>query len=148
MIHLPASVRVYLCLTPCDTCVRASTVCTRWYGSTWSWTPSPDTCFIDRSITPVTAQEIRRVRITHVFHPLNGRQFDLIEHRVIFAESVVYFHDDTGELREIPAAWTDFVALDPFVEVAAGRSPLHAERLLELADLVSMTSALDAGDVK
>ena len=88
------------------------------------------------------------MRITHVFHPLNGRQFDLIEHRAIFAESVVYFHDDTGELREIPAAWTDFVALDPFVEVAAGRSPLHAERLLELADLVAATSVVDTGGVK
>lgn len=88
------------------------------------------------------------MRVTHAFHPLNGRHFDLIEHRAIFAESIVYFHDDTGELREIPAAWTDFVALDPFVEVAAGRSPLHAERLLELADLVAAASVVDEGGVK
>jgi hypothetical protein len=94
------------------------------------------------------AQESRRVRVTHAFHPLSGRQFDLIEHRAIFAENVVYFHDDLGELREIPAVWTDFVALDPFVEVAAGRSPLHAGRLLELADLVRGARELDNGGVK
>jgi len=48
----------------------------------------------------------------------------------------VYFHDDDGHLREIPALWTDFVNGDAFAELSAGRSPLHAERLLELADLV------------
>ena len=85
------------------------------------------------------------MRIIHPFHPLSGRQFDLIEHRAIFAESVVYFHDDSGELREIPAAWTDFVALDPFVDVAAGRSPLHAGRLFELADLVRVARESEMG---
>jgi hypothetical protein len=39
-------------------------------------------------------------------------------------------------LREIPAVWTDFLKTDVFVELAAGRSSLHAETLLELADLV------------
>jgi hypothetical protein len=48
----------------------------------------------------------------------------------------VYFHDDCGHLREIPAVWTDFVKGDVFVEIAASRSPLHARCMLELADLV------------
>jgi hypothetical protein len=48
----------------------------------------------------------------------------------------VYFHDDCGQLREIPSVWTDFVKGDAFVEVAAGRSTLHAAYLLELVDLV------------
>jgi hypothetical protein len=76
------------------------------------------------------------VRITHPFHPLKDRQFELIEHRRIFGASYVYFHDDCGQLREIPAVWTDFVKGDVFVEMAAGRSPLHAGTLLELAELV------------
>jgi hypothetical protein len=88
------------------------------------------------SIAPVTREESRRVRITHPFHPLSGKQFDLVEHRCIFSESYVYFHDDCGHLREIPAAWTDFVKGDVFVEIAAGRSPLHVMCMLELADLV------------
>jgi hypothetical protein len=68
-------------------------------------------------------------------YPLCGKQFDLIEQRYIFTESFVYFHDVHGHLWEIPAVWTDFVK-DAYVELAAGRSPLHAMHLLELADLV------------
>ena len=87
------------------------------------------------------------MRVTHPFHPLSGRQFELIEHRAIFAENIVYFHDDSGDLREIPAAWTDFIMLDPFVEIAMGRSPLHAGRLLELAALLQISMDA-AGSVK
>ena len=46
----------------------------------------------------------------------------------------MYFHDEDGHLREIPAAWTNFVKGDAFVEIAAGRSQLHAGCLLELAE--------------
>lgn len=93
-------------------------------------------CFNDLSIAPIVRDEGRRIRITHPFHPLSGKQFDLVEHRYIFSESYVYFHDDRGHLREVPAVWTDFVKADGFAEIAAGRSPLHARRLVELADLV------------
>jgi len=41
-----------------------------------------------------------------------------------------------GHLREIPSAWTDFVKGDAFVEIASGRSQLHAGCLLELVDLI------------
>ncbi len=37
----------------------------------------------------------------------------------------------------VPAAWTDLVAADPFVAVAAGRAAFRAADLAELADLVS-----------
>jgi len=60
-----------------------------------------------------------------------------VEHRSIFGESYLYFYDDGGLLREIPAVWTDFLKGDVFVELAMGRSPLHAGILLELADLVT-----------
>jgi hypothetical protein len=88
------------------------------------------------AIAPLAAEGSRRVRITHPFHPLSGKQFDLVEHRCIFAQSYVYFHDEGGHLREIPAVWTDFVKGDALVEMAGGRSPLHAGCLLELAELV------------
>jgi Family of unknown function (DUF5372) len=39
-------------------------------------------------------------------------------------------------LQRLPASWTDVVGEDPFVAVAAGRSPLRMEELLELVDLV------------
>lgn len=59
-----------------------------------------------------------------------------MEYRRIYGESYVYFHDECGQLREIPAVWTDFVKADIFVESAGGRSPLHAQALRDLADLV------------
>jgi hypothetical protein len=104
-------------------------------------------CFNDLSIAPNTREEERRVRITHPFHPLRGKQFDLIEHRCIFSESFVYFHDDCGHLREIPAVWTDFVKGDAFAEMAAGRLPLHARCLRELAKLVEHMAKGTSHDV-
>ncbi|MCU1253204.1 MAG: hypothetical protein JWQ49_6233 [Edaphobacter sp.] len=69
---------------------------------------------------------------------------------VFFGESYLYFHDDGGQLREIPALWTDFVRGDVFVEMAAGRSTLNADSLLELVDLLErmavcpLTSGFDS----
>jgi hypothetical protein len=87
-------------------------------------------------IAPVSAKNPPKVRITHPFHPLYGKQFFLVEQRCVFAESYLYFHDETGRLRQIPSAWTDFAEPDAFVEIAAGRSALHGRSLLELAELV------------
>ncbi len=56
----------------------------------------------------------------------------------------VYFFDGGGELVSVPAEWTDGVAEDPFVVVAAGRSPFHVSGLLELAALVA-TLSLERG---
>ena len=94
------------------------------------------TYFNALSTAPGSGEKVRRLRITHPFHPLKDKQFDLVEHRCIFGESYLYFYDDRGFLREIPAVWTDFLKTDVFAELADGRSPLHAETLLELADLV------------
>jgi hypothetical protein len=51
-----------------------------------------------------------------------------------WGEDRVYFHDEHGKLRSLPAAWTDVVDADPFVVLAAGRSPFRIAELLELAD--------------
>jgi len=39
-------------------------------------------------------------------------------------------------LFSLPAAWTDVVAADPFVVIAAGRCPFTTDGLLALADLI------------
>lgn len=111
----------------------------------WRWANSSKILRVaiylnDLGIAPVARKECRQIRITHPFHPLHGRHFEFLEHRFIFTESYLYFHDDSGHLREIPAVWTDFVKGDAFVELAAGRSPLHARSLLELADLVAQVA--------
>lgn len=75
-------------------------------------------------------------RVTHPFHPLVGRCFELVCHRHNWGEDRVYFHDDDGRLTSMPACWTTERSEDPFVVVAAGRSALKVSDLTELADLV------------
>jgi len=59
----------------------------------------------------------------------------VIEYRHAWGEERVYFLDASGHMQRIPASWTNVVE-DPFVMIAAGRSPLRLEELLELADLL------------
>lgn len=70
--------------------------------------------------------------VTHPFHPLRGREFDLVTYRHNWGEDRVYFHDDRGELTALPASWTSVAAKDPFLELAAGRC------LLRFADLTNL----------
>lgn len=51
---------------------------------------------------------------------LYGHEFELIEYRLAWGEDRVYFLDATGQLQRLPASWTNVVAEDPFVVVAAG----------------------------
>jgi hypothetical protein len=77
------------------------------------------------------------VRVTHRFHPWFGREFEFVKRRKNWRDDRVYFFDDAGGLASLPAGWTDAVAEDPFVTVAAGRSPFRAADLLKLAELVA-----------
>lgn len=74
--------------------------------------------------------------MTHPFHPLAGREFDLIVRRHNWAEDRVFFVVNDGELRSVPAGWTDVDPGDPFVVVAAGRSAFRVDDLVALASLI------------
>jgi len=80
-------------------------------------------------------------RVTHPFHPLFGREFVLIERRNAWGEERVYFHDDSGRVRRLTAAWTSAVAPDPFASVSAGRSHFRVDDLLHLVALIVRQSA-------
>jgi transposase len=54
-----------------------------------------------------------------------------------WGEDRVYFHDETGRLRRLPAAWTSAAPPDAFVEISAGRSHFRTEDLLQLAALIA-----------
>jgi hypothetical protein len=45
-------------------------------------------CLNASSTAPVSEKNPLQVRITHPFHPMYDKQFCLIEHRCVFAESV------------------------------------------------------------
>jgi Family of unknown function (DUF5372) len=52
------------------------------------------------------------------------------EHRVFFREP------GQTQVRSLPATWTDVVAPDPFVVVAAGRAHFRPKDLVQLALLL------------
>jgi hypothetical protein len=74
--------------------------------------------------------------VTHPFHPLYGREFELVVYRQNWGEDRVHLHDESGVLFSLPAGWTDAAAADPFVVIAAGRCPFTVAGLLGLADLI------------
>ena len=75
--------------------------------------------------------------MTHPFHPLCGREFELADYRNAWGEDRVYVYGDRGQLVRLPTAWTDFSELDPFVVMSGGRSPLHIEAVVRLVELVA-----------
>lgn len=85
--------------------------------------------------------------MTHRFHPLFGQQLEFVKRRRNWDCDRVYVCDERGTLVSLPAEWTDVVAEDPFVVIAAGRAPFHAACLLELAELVTRLSSGDAPGV-
>ena len=77
-----------------------------------------------------------RFRVTHPFHPLRGREFEVLDERWSWGKEWLYCSDDDGRLFAVPAQWTDRAQPDPFVVVAAGRACSRMEDLVGLAELV------------
>ena len=76
------------------------------------------------------------MRVTHPFHPLAGREFDLVVRKHTWAEDRVFFVGDDGQLHSVPTGWTDVGGEDPFVVLAAGRSRLRVADLVALCGLI------------
>lgn len=87
------------------------------------------------SNAPNTDGERRRFLVTHRFHPLFEREFELVHCRQCWGEDRVFYLDRGEELRSLPARWTSSVAADPLVVISAGRSMYRVADLLELAKL-------------
>src|SRR6266849_6844726 len=96
------------------------------------------------STTPDPLDRYRRVRVTHPFHPLYGREFEFVAHRHNWGEDRVHLRDENGVLFSLPAGWTDAAAADPFVVIADGRCPFTTGGLLAVADLVDRLRSLSA----
>jgi hypothetical protein len=77
--------------------------------------------------------------VTHPYHPLFGREFELMTYRQTWGEDRVFFYDEEKRLCALPAGWTDVVGEDPFVTISAGRAFFRAADLLQL---VALTVAL------
>ncbi|MGH9563805.1 MAG: DUF5372 family protein, partial [Terracidiphilus sp.] len=86
-------------------------------------------------------------RVIHPFHPWCGRAFELVAYKNAWGDDRVYFYDEEERLVALPAAWTDVIAIDPFVLVASGRSLFQAADLLEMVALMHSLSGRGSNDV-
>ncbi len=69
--------------------------------------------------------------------------------RRAWGESRVFFYDEQGALKALPASRTDSDTPDPFVTIAAGRAHFRPADLLSLVDLLARLrepSIADEGD--
>ena len=74
--------------------------------------------------------------MVHPYHPLFGREFEVLDWRHNWTEDRVYFRGPDDVSASIPSCWTDLVPQDPFVVIAAGRSHFRAGDLLELVRFI------------
>ena len=56
--------------------------------------------------------------------------------RQTWGEDRVYFYDEHGVLKALPAGWTDAGTPDSFVVLAAGRAYFRPEDLVALSQLL------------
>ena len=88
-------------------------------------------------ITPIDDVKESKFQVIHPFHPLAGREFDLIDYTISWGDGRVFFYDDKNRLKSIPARWTNVAPIDPYVRIGAGRCSLRLPDLLELTVLLS-----------
>jgi hypothetical protein len=89
-----------------------------------------------------------RFRITHPFHPLFGREFELVTQKQAWGEDRVYFRDKSKRLHHVPLGWTSVAPTDSFRAAANGRCRFRTEDLLRLADLIEGITIGEAPDRK
>jgi Family of unknown function (DUF5372) len=74
--------------------------------------------------------------VIHPFHPLTGREIEIVTYKKAWGEDRIFFRDEAGLLQHMPVGWTSAGPPDPFKEVAAGRCQFRTEDLLRLVELV------------
>jgi hypothetical protein len=80
----------------------------------------------------------QKFRITHPFHPLAGREFELLWCKDYSVERRACYLDKKGRHCEIPLSWTDLAPEDPLTTLSTNRSWFRVSDLLELARLIEV----------
>ena len=76
--------------------------------------------------------------MTHPFHPLRGREFELVGYAHTWGEHRVFFVEPGSDrVRSLPAGWTDVEGPDPYLALAAGRTLFRADDLVALSRLLA-----------
>lgn len=88
----------------------------------------------------------RRFTVTHLFHPLYQRQFELLSYRKSWGRQFIDFQDKNGKTGAIPLAWTDADQADPFLTISQGRSVFRVAELLRLVELIDLATRADVDE--
>ena len=105
-------------------------------------TTAPCTKNQPRRTAPLLTDATRRIRITHPFHPLSGREYRLVEYRRDWGREQAVFRDESDELLAIPVDWTDLTeGADAFVTLSEGRAFSRPSDLLALSALIEEVKA-------
>jgi len=75
-------------------------------------------------------------KVIHPFHPMRGREFEVVDYYRSGSEKRAFFHDESGDLKSIPIAWTDISPPDPFLLFSKGRSLFRVAELISLCVLL------------
>ncbi|MHB8589606.1 MAG: DUF5372 family protein [Candidatus Dormibacteraceae bacterium] len=90
-----------------------------------------------RPSTTDDQHDSRRFRVVHPFHPLTGREFELVSYAHTWGEHRVFFRvPGEDRIRAMPAEWSDVQGPDPFLVLSGGRSCFRVEDLHALAELI------------
>jgi hypothetical protein len=79
-----------------------------------------------------------RFRIVHPFHPLSGKEFEMVARQRSWGEERVFYYAPDGRRKSFLANITDVLPVDGFTRISAGRSPFRVDDLLELRELLDL----------
>ena len=88
-------------------------------------------CIADRG-----SLRARVFTVTHPFHPLKGKSFELLAVRNNWGGDRVSYLGTDGRLRTLPLEWTDVHEPDLVVTIGADRAFFRADLLRQLRTLV------------
>ncbi len=66
---------------------------------------------------------------------------EVFEHRQDWNGDRVYFHDESGCLRSVPAGWTDVAGADLIEVIGKGRARFRIDDLIRLVELIETIAA-------
>jgi hypothetical protein len=86
------------------------------------------------------------VRVTHPFHPLNGKQLPCVGERSNRQGRRLLLQVDGKTVCSVPPQWTDLAAPDPEIVMGKHRALFRVADLLELARLVEQLCRKHSSD--
>ena len=75
--------------------------------------------------------------MTHPFHPLSGRELEVVDRRHCQDGEYVYVDVGNSKRVRLPELWTSLGPVDPFIAISAGRSFFLVKDLVRLSRVVT-----------